>query len=51
MVDDKEVKKPAEPSKETTQPSELSDADLEEIAGACCLPSQPCSHESSLKQD
>ncbi len=47
MVDDKEVKKPAEPSKETTQPSELSDTDLEKIAGGalCCNPDMPHSHD------
>jgi len=33
MVDDKEVKKPAEPSKETNNPSELSDEVLDTAAG------------------
>ncbi len=33
MADEKEVKKPVEISKETTQPEELSDADLEKTAG------------------
>ena len=36
MADDKEVKevkKPDEPSKETKPPSELSEADLEQVAG------------------
>jgi hypothetical protein len=36
-ADEKEVKKPVEISKETSKPSELSDADLEKTAGGRSL--------------
>jgi hypothetical protein len=37
MVDDKEVKKPGDGiSKEPNKPSEISDEDLEKVAGGSC---------------
>ena len=40
MVDDKNVRKPGEISKETKKPSELTEEDLEKAAGGQCAHSR-----------